>query len=45
MGIGIIGIGVNSSAVKRYIRTSCVVENPYDLIKKFTRAFIEFSAS
>ncbi|MEM0095068.1 MAG: VWA domain-containing protein [Candidatus Bathyarchaeia archaeon] len=45
MGIGIIGIGVNSSAVKRYIRTNCVVENPYDLIKKFTRAFIEFSAS
>ncbi|MEM2440166.1 MAG: vWA domain-containing protein [Candidatus Bathyarchaeia archaeon] len=45
MGIGIIGIGVNSSAVKRYIRTSCVVENPYDLIKKFTKAFIEFSAS
>ncbi|MEM2546586.1 MAG: VWA domain-containing protein, partial [Candidatus Bathyarchaeia archaeon] len=45
MGVGIIGIGVNSSAVKRYIRTSCVVESPYDLIKKFTRAFIEFSAS
>jgi len=45
MGIGIIGIGVNSNAVKRYIRTSCVVENPYDLIKKFTKAFIEFSAS
>jgi hypothetical protein len=45
MGVGIIGIGVNSSAVKRYIRTSCVVEDPYDLIKKFTKAFIEFSAS
>ncbi|MEM1540387.1 MAG: VWA domain-containing protein [Candidatus Bathyarchaeia archaeon] len=45
MGVGIIGIGVNSNAVKRYIRTSCVVESPYDLIKKFTRAFIEFSAS
>ncbi|MEM2779713.1 MAG: vWA domain-containing protein [Candidatus Bathyarchaeia archaeon] len=45
MGVGIIGIGVNSSAVKRYIRTNCVVESPSDLIKKFTRAFIEFSAS
>lgn len=45
MGIGLIGIGVNSSAVKRYIRANCTVENPYDLIKKFTRAFIEFSAS
>ncbi|MGB9683524.1 MAG: hypothetical protein ACPL1Z_01175 [Candidatus Bathyarchaeales archaeon] len=45
MGIGIIGIGVNSRAVKHFIRTSCVVENSYDLIKKFTKAFIEYSAS
>lgn len=45
MGVGIIGIGVNSSAVKRYIRTNCVVENPLDLMKKFTKAFIEYSAS
>jgi hypothetical protein len=45
MGVGIIGIGVNSSAVKRYIRTCCVVEDPFDLMKKFTKAFIEYSAS
>ncbi|MEM3824473.1 MAG: vWA domain-containing protein [Candidatus Bathyarchaeia archaeon] len=45
MGVGVIGIGINSNAVKRYIRTNCVVENPYELIKKFTKAFIEFSAS
>ncbi|MCS7124885.1 MAG: VWA domain-containing protein [Candidatus Bathyarchaeota archaeon] len=45
MGVGVIGIGVNSSAVKRYVRINCVAESPYDLIKKFTRAFIEFSAS
>jgi len=45
MGVGIIGIGVNSTAVKRYIRTHCVVENPFDLMKKFTKAFIEYSAS
>jgi hypothetical protein len=45
MGVGIIGIGVNSSAVKRYIRTYCVVEDPFDLMKKFTKAFIEYSAS
>ena len=43
MGVGIIGIGVNSRAVKQYIRTSCVVEGPYDLMKKFTKAFMEYS--
>ncbi len=43
MGIGIIGIGINSRAVKQYIRTSCVVEGPYDLMKKFTKAFTEYS--
>lgn len=45
MGVGIIGIGVNSTAVKRYIRTYCVVEDPFDLMKKFTKAFLEYSAS
>ncbi|MEM2202607.1 MAG: vWA domain-containing protein [Candidatus Bathyarchaeia archaeon] len=44
MGVGLIGIGVNSTAVKRYIRTHCVVESPFDLMKKFTKAFIEYSA-
>ncbi|NWF87067.1 VWA domain-containing protein [Candidatus Bathyarchaeota archaeon] len=44
LGVGIIGIGVNSRAVKQYIRTSCVVEGPYDLMKKFTKAFIEYSS-
>ena len=43
MGVGIIGIGVNSSAVKQYTRTNCVVESPYDLMKKFTKAFMEYS--
>jgi len=45
MGVGIIGIGVNSRAVKQYIRTCCVVENPYDLMKKFTKAFVEYSSN
>jgi hypothetical protein len=43
MGVGIIGIGVNSRAVRQYVRTSCVVEGPYDLMKKFTKAFTEYS--
>ena len=45
MGVGVIGVGVNSAAVRRYVRPSCVVERPYDLMKKFTKAFIEYSAS
>jgi hypothetical protein len=44
MGVGVIGIGVNSRAVKQYVRTSCVVEGSYDLMKKFTKAFVEYSA-
>jgi hypothetical protein len=43
MGVGVIGVGVNSRAVKQYIRTSCVVEGPYDLMKKFTKVFMEYS--
>jgi hypothetical protein len=45
MGVGVIGIGVNSRAVRQYLRVNCVVENPYDLMKKFTKAFLEYSAS
>jgi len=42
--VGVIGVGVNSIAVRRYVCPSCVVERPYDLMK-FTEAFIEYSAS
>ena len=42
--IGVIGIGVNSRAVKNYFRINCVVSNPFELMKKFVNAFFEFSA-
>ena len=45
MGIGVIGIGVKSRAVKNYVRVNCVVETPYELMKKFTKAFMEYSTS
>ena len=45
LGIGIIGIGVNSRAVRNYFRFNCIVRNPYELMKKFTKAFIEFSST
>jgi SOS response regulatory protein OraA/RecX len=44
-GVGIIGIGVNSRAVKQYLRTSCVAEGPYDLMKKFTKVFMEYGTN
>jgi hypothetical protein len=44
-GIGVIGMGINSSAVKKYCRTNCVVENPYDLMKQFVKAFYEYSST
>jgi len=43
-GIGVIGIGVQSRAVKNYFRINCVVSNPSELMKKFVNAFFEFSA-
>lgn len=44
MGVGVIGIGVNSRAVKQYIRNGFVVESSFDLMKKFTKAFTEYSS-
>ncbi|MEM4704121.1 MAG: hypothetical protein QXJ02_03550 [Candidatus Bathyarchaeia archaeon] len=44
-GFGLIGIGLKSRAVKDYLRVNCVVDSPYDLMKKFTKAFLEHSAS
>jgi len=43
-GIGVIAIGVKSRAVKRYFRINCVVNSPYELMKKFVNAFYEFSS-
>jgi nitric oxide reductase activation protein len=45
LGVGVIGIGVKSRAVKNYFRFNCVVDTPYDLMKKFTKIFIQYSAT
>ena len=45
MGIGVIGIGIRSKAVRKYLRANCVVQTPFELMKKFTKAFIEFASS
>lgn len=44
-GMGVIGIGVRSRAVKNYFRINCIVDNPYELMKKFVQAFFEFSST
>jgi len=44
-GMGVIGIGVKSRAVKNYFQIGCVVDNPYELMKKFVQAFYEFSST
>ena len=45
LGVGVIGIGVKSRAVRNYFRFNCVVDTPYDLMKKFTKIFIQYSAT
>jgi nitric oxide reductase activation protein len=44
LGITMIGIGVNSRAAKDYLRASCIVDNPYSLMKEFTKIFTQVSS-
>jgi hypothetical protein len=44
-GMGLIGVGVKSRSVKNYFRANCVVDSPYDLMRKFTKAFLEYSST
>ena len=44
-GVGVIGVGVKSRAVKNYFRFNCVVDTPYDLMKKFAKIFIQYSST
>jgi len=44
-GMGVIGIGVKSRAVRNYFRINCIVSDPYELMKKFVQAFFEFSST
>ena len=44
-GYGLIGIGLRSRAVRDYFRVSCVIDTPYDLMKKFVKVFLEYSST
>lgn len=41
-GIATIAIGIKSGGVEKYFPTNCVVENPYELMKKFVKAYLEY---
>ncbi|KYH42654.1 MAG: von Willebrand factor A [Candidatus Bathyarchaeota archaeon B26-1] len=41
-GIHVLGIGVNSEGVKKYFPVSCIVRNPYELMKSFVKAFFQY---
>lgn len=41
-GIATIAIGIRSGRVDRYFSTHCTVENPYELMKKFVNAYLEY---
>jgi nitric oxide reductase activation protein len=44
-GVAVIGVGVRSRAVRDYFRFNCTVDTPYDLMKKFTRIFMQYHAT
>ena len=44
-GIQLIGMGIGSSAMKKYFRTTFSVSSPFDLMKNFVKTYIELSSS
>ncbi|KYH40850.1 MAG: hypothetical protein AYL32_009250 [Candidatus Bathyarchaeota archaeon B26-2] len=43
-GMHIIGIGINSEGVKNYFPVSCIVRNPYELMKSFVKTFFQYTS-
>lgn len=43
-GIQLIGMGVGSSSIKKYFRSNCQINSPFDLMKQFVKIYIELSA-
>lgn len=44
-GIQLIGMGIGSSEMKKYFRTTFSVNSPFDLMKNFVKTYIELSSS
>ena len=43
MGIMLVGIGVESPEVKKYFKVNSVLSTPYEMMKFFTKAYMELS--
>ncbi|MDG6898929.1 MAG: VWA domain-containing protein, partial [Nitrososphaerota archaeon] len=44
-GVMMVGLGVQSSAVKEYFRVSSVLTTPYEMMRSFVKAYLELSAA
>lgn len=42
-GILLVGIGVDSGAIKDYFRANCVLSSPYEMMKSFVKTYFEIS--
>jgi nitric oxide reductase activation protein len=43
-GIGVIGIGIKSRAIKKYFKINSIIETPYELMSKFAHSFYQYTA-
>lgn len=43
MGIMLVGIGVESPEIKKYFKVNSVLDTPYEMMKFFTKAYMELS--
>ncbi|MDG6898512.1 MAG: VWA domain-containing protein [Nitrososphaerota archaeon] len=44
-GVMLLGVGVQSSAVRHYFSVNCVTTTPYELLKFFVKAYLELSSA
>ena len=44
-GIVLIGMGVGSSSIKKFFRSNCQINSPFDLMRQFVKIYIELSGS
>ncbi|MDG7012207.1 MAG: VWA domain-containing protein [Nitrososphaerota archaeon] len=45
MGVMLVGIGVESPEVKKYFKVNSVLDTPYEMMKFFTKAYMELSGA
>jgi hypothetical protein len=44
-GVMLLGVGVQSSAVRKHFAVNCVMNTPYELMKFFAKAYMELSST